>query len=362
MNLDEKLQRFNATQPLENASTIPGDWYFDPEIYERELKNVFGKGWHYIGFANDLSSPGSYISGRIGRDPVLVTRDKVGQLHALSNVCRHRGTVLLPNARGQISSISCRYHGWNYGLDGCLKSAPQFEGVANFDFSKNGLPKLRADILGPFIFATLDAGSPPISALASDWNKRMPESMFKNLEFHSTVSYDIECNWKVFVDNYLDGGYHIGTLHKGLASVLNDAEYQNEIFDLSSLQSVPLKKATDATVTSVRQGDKAYYWWMYPNFMVNVYDGVMDTNFVEPLGPEKCRVLFSYYFNRKDFSEERIQNSIEVAHRVQLEDQEISQSVQQGLRSSLYSTGRFSVKREGTGLHFQRLLATSLRS
>ncbi len=118
----------------------------------------------------------------------------------------------------------------------------------------------------------------------------------------------------------------------------------------------------DASVAQTRTGDRAYYYWLYPNFMINIYEGVMDTNLVLPLGPDKCLVLFDFFF--ADTSPEREQynsESVEVSDRVQAEDVGICESVQRGLRSRAYVAGRLSVRRE-TGEHlFHRLLARDLR-
>jgi choline monooxygenase len=185
------------------------------------------------------------------------------------------------------------------------------------------------------------------------------------LRFAERREYDLTCNWKVFVDNYLDGGYHVNYVHPGLAGVLDYSQYRTDIFDWTSVQSSPIKASADAdaAVTKVRTGDRAYYWWIFPNLMVNLYQGVMDTNLVLPLGPERCKVIFDFYFADTEGEDAKryIADSIAVAHQVQLEDVQISEDVQRGLASRSYDTGRFSVRREIAGYHFHRLLARQLR-
>jgi choline monooxygenase len=173
----------------------------------------------------------------------------------------------------------------------------------------------------------------------------------------------MECNWKVFVDNYQDGGYHVNTVHPGLAGALDYAQYRTENHAYSGVQISPLKASDDATVGKVRTGKNAYYWWIFPNLMINLYEGVMDTNLVLPLGPDRCRVYFDFYFTRTEGAEAQqfIADSMCVAHQVQLEDMGVCDEVQRGLKSRTYDTGRFSVKRESGGYHFHQLLASALR-
>jgi choline monooxygenase len=175
--------------------------------------------------------------------------------------------------------------------------------------------------------------------------------------------YVLECNWKVFVDNYLDGGYHVNTVHPGLAGAINYAQYHTRIAGNTSVQVAPLRQSEDETVRKVRTGTTGYYWWVFPNLMINLYQGVMDTNLVLPLGPDRCKVLFDFYFAAGGPEGERLnEDSMAVAHQIQLEDVGVCEEVQRGLKSRSYRTGRFSVRREAAGYHFHQLLAHTLRA
>jgi choline monooxygenase len=183
------------------------------------------------------------------------------------------------------------------------------------------------------------------------------------LKFAGRREYELACNWKVFVDNYQDGGYHVNTVHPGLAGALDYSKYRTENYAQTSVQISPLKQSDDPAVGKVRTGTNAYYWWIFPNLMINIYQGVLDTNLVLPLGPDRCRVIFDFYFEDTDGpqAQQFIADSIAVAHQVQLEDWHVCEEVQRGLKSRSYDTGRFSVKRESGGYHFHRLLAQKLR-
>ena len=190
------------------------------------------------------------------------------------------------------------------------------------------------------------------------------EMGFDGLRFFDRREYELQCNWKIFVDNYQDGGYHVNTVHPGLAGALDYAKYRTELHKNNTVQISPLKQSDDPNVSKVRTGTNAYYWWIFPNLMVNVYQGVMDTNWVIPLGPDRCRVYFDFYFTDVESAEAKKFNeqSIAVAHQVQLEDWGVCEEVQRGLKSRSYDTGRFSVKREAGGYLFHQLLARALKA
>jgi choline monooxygenase len=319
-----------------------------------------------VGRLDQVALPGSFLTADIAGEPVLVVRDGDGVLRAFANVCRHRAAPLLTAPQGQATRLRCRYHGWTYDLAGRLRGVPEFDGVADFCREDNGLAGYEVATWGPIVWVRCRPGSPSLAEYLAPLPERTTGLGVEALRFVQRRDYVIACNWKVFVDNYLDGGYHVNTVHPGLAGVLDYSQYRTEIAGNTSVQISPLRppEKQDGNVGAVRQGDNAYYWWIYPNFMLNLYAGVMDTNLVLPLGPERCRVIFDFYFARTEGDEAKrfMEGSIAVGDQVQQEDLGICEEVQRGLASQSFDTGRFSVRREGAGYHFHRLLARSLRA
>lgn len=348
---------FDPTLPLERAHTIPNTWYFDPARAERERAAVFA-GWQAVGRLDQVPGPGSFFTADIAGEPVAVLRDGDGTLRAFHNVCRHRAAPVLCEPCGTAAKLRCRYHGWTYDLTGRLRGAPEFEGVADFDRADFGLTPMAVDAWGPTVWVHPAAPHRPLSTVLAPLPERTM-TRIANLRWQARRSYDLACNWKVYVDNYLDGGYHINYVHPGLAGALDYSQYRTELFDHGNVQISPLKQADDAAVSSVRTGDVAMYWWIFPNFMVNLYSGVMDTNLVLPLGPESCRVIFDFYF-AEGTDAAFVDQSVAVAEQVQQEDIAICEDVQRGLHSRSFSTGRFSVKRENGGYQFHQLLAAAV--
>ena len=364
LSLDQVLDSYNDKAPLSEASTIPAPWYVDPRIADLEAETAFSKTWQMIGRIDQVEKPGQFVTAVVAGEPIVAVRGNDKVLRAFYNVCRHHAAAVVTQPCGQAQLLHCPYHGWNYGLDGSLKGMPEFDGVKNFERQQNGLVPVKAEIWEKFVFVNLDPHAESLVSFLGALVKRAAPLGLAKLNFFDARSYDIACNWKVFVDNYLDGGYHVPHLHKGLSSVLDYKEYTIENEDRYCLQSSPMvSSGEDAATGATRKGDRAWYFWQYPNLMINCYQGYMDTNLVIPVDVDHCRVIFDFYFD--DVSEARReynQQSVAVGARVQDEDLGICEDVQRGLKSRAYGAGRLSVRREAGEQLFHRLLAADLKA
>jgi len=358
--LGRLISAYDATLPLERASTPPAAWYRDPEIADLETLGVFGSHWQYVAPLSQIEKPGDYVTADIAGNPIVVVRGRDGVLRGFYNVCRHHAAEIATSPCGNAASLVCPYHGWTYGLDGALKGIPQFDGVVNFDKAQNGLVPVRVEAWESFVFVSLRSDGPALREYLGRMAEGVAGLALSKLRFTERRSYDLNCNWKVYVDNYLDGGYHVPFIHEGLASVIDDKTYKIETFGIVCLQSSPITGGGDADTNSVRRGDMAYYYWLHPNFMLNWYEGVMDVNLVVPLAVDRCRVTFDFFFAADDTDEARHRQSVAVAERVQREDIAICESVQRGIGSRGYDTGRLSVRREAGEHLFHRLLHADL--
>jgi choline monooxygenase len=365
-NMPQSVQQivssFDPAKPVAEASTIPGSWYTDERIAELERQTVFSGNWQMIGRAQQVEAPGQYITAEVAGEPVLVVRGQDNVLRGFFNVCQHHAAAVMTEPCGTAARLQCPYHGWTYGLDGSLKGIPDFDGVANFDRKKNGLVPLGVDVWEKFVFVHLDSEPVSLAEYLGDMREQFKPLGLDHLHFAGRREWIIDCNWKVFVDNYLDGGYHVPYLHKGLNSILSYADYTITNGERFCLQSSPIGGGSDAekTTASVRKG-QALYYWLYPNFMLNWYEGYLDTNLVLPLGIDKMKVVFEFYFNEVgQTAEERNRKSMEVSERIQDEDHSICVSVQRGLKSRAYGAGRLSVRREAGENLFHKLLHADL--
>ncbi|MCS6852109.1 MAG: aromatic ring-hydroxylating dioxygenase subunit alpha [Gemmataceae bacterium] len=345
-------QRFDASLPLERAWGLPSCCYLDPAWAEAERRHIFGQTWQAVARVDQLASPGDFVTVDLAGEPIVLWRDHEGSLRAFYNVCRHRAAVLLSEETGKLAHVRCPYHGWTYDLAGNLRGTPEFDGVADFRRDDFGLVPVAVDVWGPIVWVHL--GLPvPLHAYLAPLPEQSARLGLETLRFVERRTYHLACNWKVFVDNYLDGGYHIPPVHPELADCLDYRHYQTTVAGFTSLQCGPLTSGQ-----GLRPGDRAYYWWVFPNFMINAYRGVMDTNWVVPLDAGRCRVVIDFYFAETEGEAARsfMAESIALAERIQQEDIAICEAVQRGLASRSYTAGRFSVRREAAVYHFHRLV------
>ncbi len=353
------IESYDPNAPLAEAWTIPAAWYVDPRIMELERRTVFSRSWQVVGRAEQVRRPGQYVAWELAGEPLLVVRGADQVLRGFFNVCRHHAAAVVTAAEGEARKLRCPYHGWTYSLEGELLGTPDFAGVCGFDRATNGLAPVETAVWENWVFVKLDPGGPSLeNFLGADLIDQMRGLGLGDFHWMERRRYALDCNWKVFVDNYLDGGYHVPYLHKGLNSVLDYGNYTVETGERFCLQSSPVvAKGAEAQTGAVRKGDRALYYWLYPNFMINLYEGVMDTNLVMPLGIDRTEVIFDFYFT--DVSEQAREGnlaSIAVAERIQDEDVAICRSVQRGLKSRSYTAGRLSVRREAGERLFHQLL------
>jgi choline monooxygenase len=351
---------------LSRAATLPAFAYTDAAILAAERQRIFRRSWTPVGSAFDVREPGSYLTGELAGAPVLVTRDAGGVLRGFYNVCRHRaGPVAV--GKGSRKSLTCGYHGWSYALDGRLIGTPEAGEMKDFDRTCHGLPPVRAEIWGPIVFACLDEAAPPLLEILG---KIPVESAAHDLGSMRAVArrdYPIACNWKVYVDNYLEG-YHLPTVHPGLYRELDYANYRVDTFASYSAQVAPIRPATKTSAgryyTPEDNALEALYYWVFPGWMLNIYPDNMSLNIVVPVAPDRCVTTFEWY--RKDPDApgvaEAIARTIAFSDEIQREDIGICETVQKGLASGSYERGRFSVARENGVHHFQSLVHAALTS
>ena len=344
---------------LERAATIPARWYVEPEMLARERASVFARTWQLVGRAGQVERTGQFFTATVGDEPVVVVRDREERLRAFSNVCRHRAGPVA-EGEGTRRNFRCGYHGWTYALDGRLAGAPEFEGVECWSREETRLPEFRAEVWGPLVFVNLDADAAPLLESLEDLPARVGPSFGRaGLGLAARKDWVVECNWKVYVDNYLEG-YHIPVVHPSLNRELEYANYRTETRTLYSVQHSPIRRAERLRPSG--GADEAQFFWLFPNLMLNVYPDNFSTNLIVPLGPERTLTAFEWFMPdpEADSTREELQRIISFSDEIQLEDIRVCETVQRNLRSRTYTSGRYSVRRENGVHHFHGLLAEFL--
>lgn len=325
---------------LESATALPARFYVGEAMLAMEKRAVFARSWQLVAHQGQLAEAGDHVVEQVGDVPVIVVRGQDGVLRAFPNVCRHRaGPLALCNGKGA-RALHCKYHGWSYTLEGQLRSAPEMQGAADFDVSAIRLPPLRVVEWQGLVFVALSDNVPPFEEVYAGITERIAPIDLAAMRFLRRDSYDIACNWKVYIDNFLEG-YHLPHVHPGLSKVLDYRVYDTELFPWHSLQHSPLRNSGDI------YGDgEAFYYFVYPNVMLNIMPGRLQTNRILPLGPDRCRVEFDYYYAQDEQAQARIANDQAFSDEVQAEDITICEAVQKGLVSGTYEAGRLCPKRE----------------
>ena len=337
--------------PVARAWTLPSAWYRDPGHHRRELDRILGRSWQLAAREDQLSRAGEYATAEIAGEPIVVVRGEDGALRAFHNVCRHRAGTVAPGDSGCVKAFRCTYHGWTYRLDGRFRTAPEMEGVERFDPDAFGLVPVRCASWSGLVFVNLHAKAAPLARSLG----RMPElaarTGFASMRFGRRDVYPIACNWKVYVDNYLEG-YHIPAAHPGLNKILDYRRYEVQTDGPIVIQHSPGRGES-------RSDERYLYVWVWPNFMLNVSPGYAQTNLIVPDGPERTLCVFDYFF--APGAEESAKESVGFSDGIQREDIAICESVQRNLRSRAYEAGRYSARRENGLHHFHELVRKVLR-
>ena len=344
--------------PLARSETIPSSWYTDSRVHTLDRHAVFECTWQYVGHVGQVSKPGSLFTADVGSNPVVIVRDKAGSLRAFYNVCRHRGGPLATEDCS-VNMLQCKYHGWTYQLDGSLRGVPRFNRTELFDRKDYGLIPVQVACWEGLVFVNLSETQEPLDAVMTGIMERIAPIQLDTKRFHCRVNYEVHCNWKVYVDNYLEG-YHLPYVHPELCNLLDVKAYTTETFEHYSLQFSPFSGGENVYQD---EGGEAFYYFVFPNFMLNILPGRLQTNRVVPLAPDKTLVVFDYYYDdpTAEATQQVIRDDLAYSEVVQQEDIEICEYVQRGLNSRGYDRGRFSVECEAGVHHFQTLLKKAYR-
>ena len=368
MNEPESAESaFTIDPDIRVARTLPARVYSDPKLFRAQRDRVFARTWQYAAHDDVVKVAGqvypfTLLPGSLD-EPLVLTRDARDQMHAMSNVCTHRGTLVV-DGPGHEQQLRCRYHGRRFGLDGSFHSMPEFEGTVNFPSPADDLPHVALGTWRRFLMVAL-APAMTFDDLVAPMNARLEHLPFGQLVLDppGVRDYVVNANWALYIDNYLEG-FHIPYVHNSLAAVIDYGAYAVELERYGVLQIAIAKPGESAFAAPRSHRDAgqlvgAYYYWLFPTTMFNVYPWGVSVNVVVPLAVDRTRVSFLPFVWDASKREQGVGGGLD---RVEREDEAIVEAVQRGVRSRLYDRGRYSPTREGGVHHFHRLLAEFMRA
>jgi len=356
------MNLFHIEEDISVAETLQSEFYTDNKYFELSKEKIFTRSWQYAGDTDLVKVPGQihpfYLLENFLDEPLMLTRAKIDRLYCLSNVCTHRGNILVEGSCIE-KDIICRYHGRKFELDGKFFSMPEFKEVKNFPSEKDNLRNIPFNTWEKFIFVSLNPVS-PVQNFIGDMCSRMSWLPLEKFNYDSSRSreYIVKAHWALYCENYLEG-FHIPYVHNSLSAELDYSNYTTELFRYSSLQLGVSKSGADCfdlPENSPDHGQKisAYYFWIFPNTMFNFYPWGLSINIVRPIRADLSKISYITYV----WDESRLDNGAGAGlDKVEREDEAIVENVQKGINSLSYQKGRYSVKRETGTHHFHRLIA-----
>ena len=346
-------------------STLPGKYYYDPQIYEQEQEKIFSRMWVCIGRAETITpKPGAYWVVTIGHESVIVVRNRAGVLQAFLNVCRHRGARLCSEATGQLKgSIQCRYHAWTYGLDGRLIGAPNIMSDEKFDRTAFGLLPVALDIWEGFIWLNLSDNPPPAASQLNPMiiqrfgsYERFSRWGVGELKIGRSISYEIQANWKLLLENFMEC-YHCGPMHPELCNLLpgfrSGKTYANgdaatyardvEAFTMTGKASRPHLKGLQHEDLRLYYGEV-----LLPNILINLLDDHVVIHTIWPEGPDRSRVVCDWLFDPDVMAMPGFDpmDAVELFDIVNKQDWEVCELTQQSMASRAFRSGGVYVPSE----------------
>lgn len=352
---------------IKRARTLPGFMYSDDAVYAKSLSKVFAPSWQLVPAEYSLATEASQVSPFVLLpdsldESLLLVNDETGERRCLSNVCTHRGMLIVQEA-GPLSHLRCGYHGRTFGLTGKMTAMPGFEMAANFPGPDDDLKTTGLAEWGPLSFVQLLPGESFAAVMgplmqAMSW---LPLAEFK-FDPSRSRDYEVKAHWALYCENFLEG-FHIPFVHPELNRRLAWRDYEVHLHQYSSLQ-VGVASAGDPTfelpVDHPDHGKAiaAYYWFVAPNLMFNFYPWGLSVNIVEPTGPRSCRVRFQSHVWRPELLDHGAGGPLD---EVEQEDEAVVEAVQRGVVSRLYRRGRYSPTHERGTHHFHRLWLQQLQ-
>ena len=340
------------------ARTMPRERYTSPDTLAQEKERIFSRYWQCVGRASAFTKPGDYRLRTIADESLIIVRDRAGELHAFFNVCRHRGTRLCAEARGQLSeTIQCPYHAWTYALDGRLIGAPHMQDAPGFDKKDYPLHEAAIAEWEGFVFVNLAKNPQPFQEWFAPMLRRLARFDLPSLKVGHSVRYEVRANWKLVFQNYSEC-LHCPTIHPELSVVL---PYQSGANDLTAgpflggyMEIRPPHDSATLTgrscgrlITDHLAGDdvrRAYYYTFMPNMALSIHPDYVNYYLLTPVAVDLTVVETEWMFNPANEGNAAFnpRDAIDFWDITNRQDWDICERSQLGVQSRRYEPGPYS--------------------
>jgi choline monooxygenase len=361
------LSRWHVHPEVARAETLDKAFYLDPAVQATQREQLFARSWQWLDDLADAAEPGALVPRELLAgcldEPLLLARDGQGALRCLSNVCTHRGNLLVHEPKQGAKQIRCGYHSRRFELDGRMIFMPEFQQALDFPRPCDHLPQLPLHDWGGQAFVALGEPLASFDEVFGPLRERLAWLPLQDFQPDPSASrdYEFDAHWALYVENYLEG-LHIPFVHPGLTQTLDLAQYRYELLPWANLQLAVARDdelAFELPPESPDHGQRiaAYYYWVFPNLMLNFYPWGLSVNQVVPIGDHRTRVRFRSYVWKPELQGGGAGGALD---QVEMEDEAVVMTVQRGLRSRLYQRGRYSPTREQGVHHFHQLIAKAM--
>ena len=342
------------------SKTLPACYYTDAERFRREIEKFYFQSWVCAGRAEQAAEPGDYFLRDVGGESIIITRDTAGVLRAFYNVCRHRGTRMCTAAEGTLPGrIQCPYHGWSYGLDGCLMGAPHMDDPS---FSRRDYPlhAVHCGVWDGHIFINLSERPAPLAMQLDGLPQKFAHWAMADLRLHRRIVYDVKANWKLIILNYNEC-LHCPVLHPALNRLTDylgaDNESPSSTFmggDMgfrggAETMSIDGKRRRDyLPALTGEERKRVCYYTIYPNFLLSLHPDYMMTHTLWPKAVDRTEIVCEWHFQPAEIAKPDFQanDAIEFWDLTNREDWGIVELSQAGIQSRAYTPGPYSSREE----------------
>ena len=355
-------QERNVFLPLIQASSLPGQYFCDDEIYREECNRIFYRSWLCVGRMEDFPNVGSYMLREIGSESVIVVSSNDKEINAFYNVCRHRGSRILEETAGKVSTLKCPYHSWTYSLKGSLIGAPHTDGLTDFDKDRYSLFPVRCDAWGGFVFITFDNDVAPLKQHLKPLVEKCANLPLETLRRGGRIEYDVAANWKILCENYSEC-YHCPTIHPELNRItyyrtsynyafLMDKESRGAISggwmelseDADSMTLTGKTKRPPIKGTTKDDSRRIYYFLVFPSMFFSLHPDYLLAHIIQPVDATHSRVISEWYFEPETMANPDFdpQDAIKIWDLINRQDWHVCELTQKGVKSRVFAPGRYT--------------------